>query len=112
MVPRPDIAGPLARRGYPVAALALAPARDLLPSGDVTALQQGLAHLVLTVCAIVAATVLAVTGHIDGTDALAIIVAAAGIGGTGVAGVATVVNSAKAVSPSVVKPASPPAPTG
>lgn len=66
-----------------------------------TALQQGLAHLILTVAAIVAATVLAATGHVDGTDTLAIIVAAAGIGGTGIAGVTSTAVAVRAAPPAV-----------
>ena len=51
-----------------------------------TNLQAALLHALGGVVAIAAAVVLAVTGHITGTDALAIILAAGGISGTGLAG--------------------------
>ena len=44
------------------------------------------AHVILSGLAIVGAVVLAATGHLDATAAVAVIVAGAGIGSTGVAG--------------------------
>ncbi len=54
-----------------------------------TPITQGITHAVLAGLAIVAATVLAAIGHLSATDAVAIIIAASGIGGTGVAAVAS-----------------------
>ena len=58
-----------------------------LYSGAMTPFQQGLLHSILGVVAIIAGVVLSITNHITGTDALAIIIAAGGITGTGIAGV-------------------------
>lgn len=44
-------------------------------------------HTLLPFCAMVCVTVLAAMGRISGTDALVVIVAATGIGGTGAAAV-------------------------
>jgi hypothetical protein len=44
---------------------------------------------VLAVVAIVGVVVLAITGHVSGDAALTVVIAAAGIGGTGIAGSAT-----------------------
>ena len=65
-------------------------------SRTMTALQQGITHAVLTGLAIVAATVLCAIGQLSATDAVAIILAAAGIGGTGVAAVTSSAKSAPA----------------
>ena len=51
-----------------------------------TALQQALIHAAGGFIAAVAAVVLCVTGHITGSDAVLIVLAAVGISGTGVAG--------------------------
>lgn len=51
-----------------------------------TKLQAALLHGGMGVVAIAAATILAILGHITGTDALAIILAAGGVTGTGLAG--------------------------
>jgi len=56
-------------------------------------------HTIGAVAAIAAATILAALGHLDATAAVAVIVAAAGIGSTGVAG------SAPSSSPALVQPA-------
>jgi hypothetical protein len=54
-----------------------------------SALQQTVSHGVLAVVAIVGVVVLAITGHVSGDAALTVVIAAAGIGGTGIAGSAT-----------------------
>ena len=54
-----------------------------------TSLQQTVSHGVLAGLAIVAAGALAITGHVSGDAALTVVIAAAGIGGTGIAGSST-----------------------
>ena len=61
--------------------------RSAVYSLAMTPFQQGLLHSILGVVAIIAGVVLSITNHISGTDALAIIIAAGGITGTGIAGV-------------------------
>jgi len=62
-------------------------------------------HLILGVVAIIAAVALAVTNHVTGTDALAIIIAAGGITGTGIAAVAGAPSSTTVVTPAPRAPA-------
>lgn len=73
-----------------------------------TSLQQGITHAVLAGLAIVAATVLCAIGQLSATDAVAIILAAAGIGGTGVAAVTSSAKPAPAATaPSAARPVPP-----
>ena len=74
-------------------------------SRDMTPYQQSLMHLILGVVAIVAAVALSITNHVSGTDALAIIIAAGGITGTGIAAVAGAPSSTTVVTPAPRAPA-------
>ena len=81
-----------------------------LCSATMTAFQSAIIHLVVAVCAIAAAIALAVTGHITGGEAIGVVIAAAGISGTGVAGAigaTTTVTSSPPTTPAApaVKPA-------
>ena len=76
---------------------------SVLSSVTMTKLQAALLHGGMGVVAIAAATVLAILGHITGTDALAIILAAGGVTGTGLAGTLT---GTTAVTTTPAKPAS------
>lgn len=64
--------------------------------------QQQLIHAGLGLAGVAGAVVLAVTGHVSGDAALTVIVAAAGIGGTGIAGASS--------TPAPVTPVATPAP--
>lgn len=76
--------------GTPATAPAGTSARPaVLVSATMTKLQAALLHGGMGVVAIAAATVLAILRHITGTDALAIILAAGGVTGTGLAGTFT-----------------------
>lgn len=79
----------------------------MLASLVMTALQQGITHAVLAGLAIVAAAVLAGIGQLSATDAVAIILAASGIGGTGVAAVTSSARQASPAPAPVAKPAAP-----
>ena len=75
-----------------------------------TALQQGWAHAILAGLAIVAGTVLCATGNLASTDTLAIIIAASGIGATGVAAVTSTPKPGTTVTTTAApKPQTPPA---
>lgn len=63
--------------------------------------QQQLIHAGLGGLAVAGAVVLAITGHVTGDEALTVIVAAAGIGGTGIA--------ASSSAPSTASPTAKPA---
>lgn len=62
-------------------------------------LQAALLHSIGGIVAVAAAVVLALTGHIDGTVALAIVVSGTGISGTGVAGTVAASSAARAQPP-------------
>lgn len=62
--------------------------------------QQQLIHAGLGGLAVAGAVVLAVTGHVTGDEALTVIVAAAGIGGTGIAGANSSASPAPVLSQS------------
>ena len=78
-----------------------------------TAFQQAILHTVMLVAVVAAAVVLALTGKITGPEALAILIAAAGITGTGVAGTVSTLSSqlSSQTSTPPVQAALPPAPT-
>jgi hypothetical protein len=75
-----------------------------------TPLQQGWTHALLAGLAIVAATVLCAVSKLDANDALAIILAASGIGATGVAAVASLPKGTTTTTTTApAKPTTPPA---
>ncbi len=69
-----------------------------------TTFQQAVLHAALGIVAIAAAVILALLGKIDGAEALAIVIAAGGITGTGIAGAVTTPVTT-AVQPAAAKPA-------
>lgn len=69
-----------------------------------TTFQAALLHLMSGLAAVAAAVALALTGHIDGTVALAIVVAALGISGTGLAGAVAISSPAKTQSSTASPP--------
>lgn len=56
-------------------------------------------HLVVVVAVIIAATILASLGHLTGNDAVLVILAAAGISSTGIAGTVLGAATAKGQAP-------------